>query len=103
MQVLGISISHAFSQKTFATSIKLPYPLLSDFPHGDTILAWDVAQLEGRAKRLYARQSFFLIDKQGIVRGVWKVRPPKPGEVRSPDKLFRSDPILKLARKLAGK
>ena len=103
MQVLGISIAHKWSQKTFATSIKLTYPLLSDFPDGDTILAYDVAQYEGRAKRLFARQSFFLIDKGGVVRGVWKVRPPKPGEARSPDNLFRSDPILKLAKKLAGK
>lgn len=101
--MLGISISHKFSQKTFATSIGLPYPLLSDFPHGRTIQAYDVAQLEGEAKRLFARQSFFLIDKQGIVRGVWKVRSPKPGEVRAPDKLFRSDPILKRAREIAGR
>ena len=32
MQILGISASNAFSQKTFADSLKLPYPLLSDAP-----------------------------------------------------------------------
>ena len=101
--MLGISISHKFSQKTFATSIGLPYPLLSDYPHGKTIQAYDVGQMEGEAKRLYARQSFILIDKQGIVRGRWVQRRPKPGEVRSPDPLFRSDPILKRAREIAGR
>ena len=32
MQLLGISANNPFSQKTFADSLKLPYPLLSDFP-----------------------------------------------------------------------
>ncbi len=96
-------MSHYFSQKTFAASLNLPYPLLSDYPDGKTILRWGVEQYEGRAKRLYARQSFFLVDKEGIVRGVWSQRRPKEGEVRSPDPLFGSEPILKLARQIAGK
>ena len=62
-----------------------------------------MGQLDGEAKRLYARQAFFLIDKQGIVRGIWKVRPPKPGEARAPDKLFGNDQILKRAREIAGR
>ena len=103
IKVLGIAIAHKFSQKTFAESLKLPYPLLSDYPHGRTILAYDVGQLEGKAKRLYARQGFFLIDKQGIVRGRWVVRPPKPGEVNAPDKLFGNEQILKRAREIAGR
>ena len=32
MQILGISADHPFAQKTFAESLQLPYPLLSDFP-----------------------------------------------------------------------
>ena len=32
VQLLGISANHQFSQKTMADSLKLPYPLLSDFP-----------------------------------------------------------------------
>ncbi len=32
MQVLGIGASNPFSQKTYADSLKLPYPLLSDYP-----------------------------------------------------------------------
>jgi peroxiredoxin len=30
--MLGISADNPFAQKTFADSLKLPYPLLSDFP-----------------------------------------------------------------------
>jgi peroxiredoxin len=32
VQILGISPNHPFSQKTYAESLQLPYPLLSDFP-----------------------------------------------------------------------
>jgi peroxiredoxin len=58
IQVLGISINHAYSQKSFAASLKLPYPLLSDYPDGRTILAYGVGYYEGQTKRLYARPSF---------------------------------------------
>lgn len=98
--MLGISISHAYSQKTFAASLNLPYPLLSDYPDGKTILAYGVGYYEGQAKRLYARQAFFLIDKEGIVRGFWGQRPANPDEVWAPDPLFSSGPILQLAREI---
>ncbi len=32
IQILGMSTDHPFSQKTFAESLQLPFPLLSDFP-----------------------------------------------------------------------
>src|SRR4029450_4255109 len=32
VQVLGIAAEHAFSQRPFADSLDLPYPLLSDHP-----------------------------------------------------------------------
>jgi peroxiredoxin len=32
VQVLGIAAEHPFSQKPFADSLHLPYPLLSDSP-----------------------------------------------------------------------
>jgi peroxiredoxin len=37
VQILGISSNIPFSQKTFADSLKLPYPLLSDAPDLKTI------------------------------------------------------------------
>jgi thioredoxin-dependent peroxiredoxin len=100
IQVLGISTNHAYSQKSFAASLELPYPLLSDYPDGRTILAYEVGYYEGQAKRLYARPSFFLIDKEGIVRGFWGQRPMNPDEIWAPDPLFSSQPILDLAREL---
>ena len=102
IQVLGISMSHAFSQKSFAESLGIDFPLLSDYPHGRTVLGYDVANFEGEAKRLFARQSFFLIDKQGIVRGRWMQRPSNDDEVWAPDPLFSSEPILEVARQVAG-
>ena len=95
-------MSHAFSQKSFAESLGLNFPLLSDYPHGRTVLEYDVANFEGEAGRLYARQSFFLVDKQGILRGIWSQRPSNPDEVWAPDTLFSSAPILEVARKIAG-
>jgi peroxiredoxin len=100
--VLGISLSHKFSQKSFAESLGLPYPLLSDYPHGETIKAYGVGYYEGQARRLFPRPSFFLIDKAGVVRGRWLQRPANPGEALAPDPLFSSEPILALARQLAG-
>jgi peroxiredoxin len=98
--VLGIAVNHAYSQKAFAASLELPYPLLSDYPDGKTILTYDVGYYEGHTKRLYARPSFFLIDKQGIVRGFWGQRPVNPDELWAPDPLFSSEPILDLAREI---
>jgi peroxiredoxin len=97
--VVAISINHVFSQKSFAASLGLPYPLLSDYPHGRTIEAYGVGYHEGQAQRLFARQAFFLIDKEGTVRGVWGQRPVNPDEVWAPDPLFSSKPILDFARK----
>lgn len=98
--MLGIATNHAYSQKSFAASLELPYPLLSDYPDGRTILAYDVGYYEGQAKRLYARPSFFLIDKEGIVRGFWGQRPMNPDEIWAPDPPFSSEPILDLAREI---
>jgi len=98
--VLGIAVNHAYSPKAFAASLELPYPLLSDYPDGKTILTYGMGYYEGQTKRLYARPSFFLIDKQGIVRGFWGQRPVNPDELWAPDPLFSSEPILDLAREI---
>ena len=60
-----------------ADSLQLPYPLLSDLflkatkvygvLYGSTGAKVDYPGLEGR----FAGRSFFLVDKQGIVRGKW--------------------------------
>lgn len=100
VEVLAISMDHAYSQIAFARSLELPYPLLSDFPHGRTIRDFGVGFEEGEARRLFARPSFFLIDKEGIIRGYWGQRPPTLDEVLPPDPLVSSRPMLDLVQAL---
>jgi peroxiredoxin len=95
VQLLGISASNPFSQKTFADSLKLPYPLLSDYPDLTVIRQYGVLTHKGAAKRPMAKGSYFLIDKAGIVRGVW-MHPPEM-------EVFPSNPFLQAARELEGK
>ena len=89
VQVLGISANTAFSQKTFADSLKLEHPLLSDHLDLKVIRSYGV-----EPSRLTARRAFFLIDREGIVQGRWL--PEKQAE------LFPSDPILERVREIAG-
>ena len=58
-----------FSQQTFAESLKLPYPLLSDFPEAKVTRSYGVFN----DKTLLAVRSFFLIDPQGIIRKKWMI------------------------------
>lgn len=110
VQILGISVDTSFSQKSFADSLGLPFPLLSDFDAKVTQLyAADKLYKAGtdlppfmapgrgvkfHKDRIIASQAFFLIDKHGILRGRWL-----PGD-RAP---ITSDQILQMARDLAGK
>ncbi len=78
IQVLAISSSNPFSQKMFATSQHLAYPLLSDHPDLEVIQHYDVLKRIGVVHQPVARGAYFLVDKQGIVQGKW-MNPP--GEV----------------------
>ena len=99
--ILAISIDHTYSQAAFARSLGLPYPLLSDYPDGSTVLAFGVEDREGQVERVFARPSFFLVDRDGIIRGYWGQRPANPDEVLPPDPLVSSRPMLEMARALA--
>ena len=92
MQILGISSNNPFSQKTFADSLKLPYPLLSDFPNLTAIKSY--GGLTSEWTMTTAQRWLFLVDKEGIVRGQWR---------GTATDVFPSEPILKLARELRGK
>ena len=61
---MGISSNITFSQKAFADYLKLNFPLLSDAPNLKTIEGYGVLNPERRL----ARRSYFIIDKQGVVR-----------------------------------
>jgi peroxiredoxin len=78
IQILAISANNPFSQKTFARSMELSYPLLSDHPDLHVTHRYDMIKQIGEAKQPVARGSYFLIDKQGVIRGKW-INPP--GEV----------------------
>jgi len=53
-----------FSQKAFADFLKLNFPLLSDAPDLKVAQAYGVYN----ADRRLAQRSYFIIDKQGVVR-----------------------------------
>jgi peroxiredoxin len=89
IQILAISADNTFSQKMFAASMELTYPILSDYPDLKTIQQFDVLKRIGEAKRPVAKGAYFLVDKEGIVKGKWM---GKPGEV------FPSETLLQGAR-----
>jgi peroxiredoxin len=72
VQVLGIAAEHAFSQRPFADSLDLPYPLLSDYPALKVIQRYTGLQPHpSDPHRMAARRTLVLIDIQGIVRWQW--------------------------------
>ena len=68
----AVSANATFSQQTFAESLKLPYPLLSDFPDRKVIRSYGVLN----EKTMTANRSFFLIDLQGVIRKKWMIENP---------------------------
>jgi len=92
VRILGISPNRFFSQKTFAESLKLPNPLLSDFPDLKVIRCYGVLF----SSHTYAKRAFFLVDQQGIIRQRWLT---DGGEHVT----FPSEPILKALQEIAQK
>jgi len=89
---VAASANLTFSQQTFAESLKLPFPLLSDFPERKLIRAYGVLN----EKTMNANRSFFLIDPQGIVRKKWIVENPATTVVYS-------DTLLRDIQEIMGK
>ena len=75
-----MSADNPFSQETFADSLKLPYPLLSDFPDRKVIRAYGVLN----EQTMTAIRTFFLIDPQGMIRKKWVLANPATDVVYSP-------------------
>jgi peroxiredoxin len=92
VQILGVSANSTFSQQTFAESLKLPYPLLSDYADRKMIAAYGIL----REKTMTAIRTFFLIDPQGVVRKKWIIENPSTTTVYS-------DTILKGIRDVIGR
>jgi peroxiredoxin len=72
VQILGMSANATFSQQTFADSLKLPFPLLSDFQERKVIRAYGIFN----EKIMTAFRTFFLIDPQGMIRKKWVLENP---------------------------
>jgi peroxiredoxin len=89
VQILGVSSSSPFAQKTFADSLKLPYPLLSDSPELKVIRSYGVLAPNQKD----ARRAFFLIDQQSVVREKWL-----PGDRT----VFPSETVLAAVRAIAA-
>jgi peroxiredoxin Q/BCP len=66
-QVLGVSMDDLDTQKKFAESLKLPFPLLAD-PAGQVVKAYG-AEMQHKGKT-YADRITFVIDADGKVTKV---------------------------------
>jgi len=71
---VGISANVRFSQQAFADFLKLNFPLVSDAPDLKTINAYGVLIPERRL----AQRSYFIVDKQGVVRFKKVLAPKEP-------------------------
>ena len=71
---MGISANVRFSQQAFSDFLKLNFPLLSDAPDLKTIVAYSVLNAERRV----AQRSYFIVDKQGVVRYRKVLAPMEP-------------------------
>lgn len=72
--MVGISANVGFSQKAFADFLKLNFPLLSDYPDLKTIQAYGILNPERRL----AQRSWFIVDKQGVIRYKKVLKPKEP-------------------------
>ena len=79
-----------FSQQTFADSLKLPFPLLSDFPERKVMRVYGVLN----EKTMTANRSFFLIDLQSVIRKKWIIENPTTTVVYSPTLLKDIEEII---------
>ena len=92
IQILAVSADNPFSQQTFSESLKLPFPLLSDFVERKVIRSYGILN----EKIMTAVRTFFLIDPQGVIRKKWTLENPATTVVYS-DTILRD--IAEIVRK----
>jgi peroxiredoxin len=92
IQNLAASANLSFSQQVFAESLKLPYPLLSDFPDRKLMRSYGVLNEQS----MTAHRSVFLIDQQGILRKKWIIE-------NGGTTVVYSDTLLRDIREVIGK
>lgn len=86
-EIVGISSNVRFSQQAFADYLKLNYPLLSDSDL-KAMTAYGVLN----AERRLAQRSYFIVDKQGVIRYKKVLAPKEP--------LVPNDVLIEEIRKL---
>lgn len=91
VQILGVSANSSFSQQAFAESLKLPYPLLSDYADRKVIKAYGIL----KERTMTAIRTFYLIDPQGVIRKKWVIENPSTTTVYS-------DTVLAGVREVIG-
>ena len=76
-QVLGISVDSPFSQKAWADTNNLNFPILSDYSR-QVVNLYDVAleNLAGLEGYVAANRAVFVVDKDGVVRYKWVAPSP---------------------------
>jgi glutaredoxin-dependent peroxiredoxin len=87
-QVLGVSVDVLGALQAFAEKLGLTYPLLSDFSR-DTVKKYGIMVSDpNSAYYRMAQRSYFVIDKQGIVR--YKHIMEDPGHMLDPEEIFNT-------------
>jgi len=87
-QVLGVSVDVLGALEAFAEKCGLTYPLLSDFSR-ETVKQYGV--MTGDPNSAYyrlAQRSYFVIDKQGIIR--YKHIMADPGHMLDPEEILNT-------------
>jgi glutaredoxin-dependent peroxiredoxin len=85
-QVLGVSVDVLGALQAFAEKLGLTYPLLSDFSR-ETVKKYGVMISDpNSAYYRMAQRSYFVIDKQGIIR--YKHIMEDAGQMLDPEEIF---------------
>jgi len=76
-QVVGISVNDPFTNKAFAETNRLQFPILSDYAR-ETVRKYDVFHNDFAGLKGYtaAKRSVFILDENGIVRYKWVSEDP---------------------------
>jgi peroxiredoxin 2/4 len=92
VEVVGVSIDSHFAHRVWGRELGLPFPLLGDLER-TLLTAYDALTEPMDLLGPIGRYNAYLIDRGGIVRGVWE-QPPEGG-------LSPVDQVLEAARALA--
>jgi peroxiredoxin len=76
-QVVGISVNDPFTNKAFAETNRLQFPILGDYTR-ETVRKYDVFHNDFAGLKGYtaAKRAVFILDEKGIVRYKWVSEDP---------------------------